>query len=70
MPERPSPRRPPLAKSPFGSSLHSAYRACYRGHAATGGLRFSTITVEGGTRTYALDWNGGRQPTSRSTTFS
>ena len=70
-----------LGEESFGSSLHKRVPRIYLGHAATGDLRFSTITVEGGTRTYALDWNGvtgtqqrrvpvGKGPRSRFWSFS
>lgn len=65
----------------FASSLHKRVPRIYLGHVADGDLRFSTITTEGGTRTYALDWNGvsgtqqrripvGKGPRSRFWQFS
>jgi hypothetical protein len=70
-----------LGEESFASSLHKRVPRIYLGHAATGDLQFSTITVEGGTRTYALDWNGlhgtqqrripvGKGPRSRFWSFS
>lgn len=41
----------------FGSSLLKRVPRIYVGHTAAGDLRFATITTEGGTRRYALDWN-------------
>lgn len=44
-------------KEDFGSSWHKRVPRIYAGIACDGDARFSTITTEGGTRTYALDYN-------------
>lgn len=65
----------------FGTSAHKRVPRIYLGHSAAGEMRFSTTTVEGGTRTYALPWNGisgtqqrripvGKGPKSRFWAFS
>ena len=65
----------------FASSLHKRVPRIYVGYSTDGDMRFSTITVEGGTRTYALDYNGvvgtqqrrigvGKGPRSRFWQFS
>lgn len=70
-----------LGQESFSSSLHKRVPRIYLGHSATGDLHFSTITVEGGTRTYLLKWNGlhgtqqrripvGKGPRSRFWQFS
>ena len=41
----------------FGSSAHKRVPRVYTSYSTDGDMRFSTITTEGGTRTYALDWN-------------
>ena len=41
----------------FGSSEHKRVPRAYTSYSTDGDMRFSTITTEGGTRTYALDWN-------------
>lgn len=68
-------------KESFASSLHKRIPRIYLGYSATGDLKFSTITVEGGTRAYSLPWNGlngmqqrrvpvGKGPKSRYWQFS
>jgi len=65
----------------FGSSVHKRVPRVYTSYSADGDMRFSTITTEGGTRTYALDWNSlhgtqqrrvpvGKGPKSRFWQFS
>ena len=68
-------------KDSFGSSVLKRVPRIYIGHTAAGDLRFSTITTEGGTRQYALNWNSvtgvqmrrvpiGKGPKSRFWQFS
>lgn len=68
-------------KESFASSLHKRIPRIYLGHSATGDMKFSTITTEGGTRAYSLPWNGlngmqqrrvpvGKGPKSRYWQFS
>lgn len=46
-----------LGQESFGTSLHKRIPRIYLGYKTDGDMHFSTITTEGGTRTYALPWN-------------